>query len=345
MSVSIADTRGNSYVSAAPRRTWRSNWSEQTFYARNVAGGANTVTATFGTTITNFGDVYAHEYAGVDSVNPMDVTTGASGTASAMSSGSATTTVAGDLLFGIGGSTATVTAAGAGWTTRSTLSGNRTQDRLAAAPGPYSATATQNGTAWVMQLIAFRAAPSPPDTTAPSVPTGLGANGVSTTQVNLGWTASTDNVGVTGYRVIRDGTPVATPTTTTYQDTNLTPGTTYSYKVSAFDAAGNESAQSASAAATTQSPPPDTTPPVASLTAPGSGATVTGNVTVSATASDNVGVVGVRFVLDGVDLGAEDTIAPYSVSWATTTASDGAHTLTARARDAAGTPRHPPRPT
>ena len=335
-SVSLADTRGNSYASAAPRRPWGSSWSEQTFYARNVTGGTNKVTATFATTIKGFGAVYAHEYAGVDRVNPVDVTTGTTGTAGAMSSGSVTTTIAGDLLYAVGGSSATVTAAGAGWTTRSTVSGNRTQDRLATAPGPYSATATQNGTSWVMQLIAFRPDISSSDTTAPSVPSGLGATAVSTTQVNLGWAASTDNVGVTGYRVFRDGTPVATPTATTYQDTNLTPGTTYTYKVSAYDAAGNESAQSVSASATTQSPPTDTTPPVVSLTAPGSGATVTGNVPVSATASDNVGVVGVRFLLDGVDLGAEDTTAPYSVSWSTTTATNGPHTLTARARDAAG---------
>src|SRR5207344_14906 len=94
----------------------------------------------------------------------------------------------------------------------------------------------------------------------------------------------------------------------------------YTYRITAYDAAGNESLPSASASATTQSPPTDTTPPVVSLTAPGSGATVTG----------------VRFLLDGVDLAAEDTTAPYSVSWSTTTATNGTHALTARARDAAG---------
>ncbi len=52
--------------------------------------------------------------------------------------------------------------------------------------------------------------------------------------------------------------------------------------------------------------------------------------------SDNVGVVGVQFLLDGANLGAEDTTSPYSVSWNTATAAIGSHTLTARARDAAG---------
>ena len=55
-----------------------------------------------------------------------------------------------------------------------------------------------------------------------------------------------------------------------------------------------------------------------------------------ATASDDLEVFGVQFKLDGVPLGAEDTVAPYEVTWATTTAANGAHTLTAVARDAAG---------
>ena len=68
---------------------------------------------------------------------------------------------------------------------------------------------------------------------------------------------------------------------------------------------------------------PDTTAPTVSVTAPANGATVTGTVTVSATASDNVGVAGVQFLLDGVNLGAEDTSSPYAVSWNTTTAVHG----------------------
>src|SRR5207302_10198927 len=65
-------------------------------------------------------------------------------------------------------------------------------------------------------------------------------------------------------------------------------------------------------------------------------AKVLGTVTVSASATDNVGVVGVQFKLDGANLGAEATAAPYAVSWDTTTAAAGVHTLTAVARDAAG---------
>jgi hypothetical protein len=80
----------------------------------------------------------------------------------------------------------------------------------------------------------------------------------------------------------------------------------------------------------------DTTPPTVSITAPLAAATVSGTVTVTATAADNVGVAGVQFLLDGVNLGAEVTAAPYTVAWTTTTAANGAHALTAVARDAAG---------
>ena len=83
-------------------------------------------------------------------------------------------------------------------------------------------------------------------------------------------------------------------------------------------------------------PAPDTTPPAVSISAPAAGATVTGTTNVSATASDNVAVAGVQFFLDGAALGAEDTSAPFGVSWNTTGTANGTHSLTARARDAAG---------
>ncbi|MBI2669681.1 MAG: DUF2341 domain-containing protein [Candidatus Yanofskybacteria bacterium] len=94
-----------------------------------------------------------------------------------------------------------------------------------------------------------------PDTTAPSVPTNLTATVISSSQINLSWTASTDNVGVTGYRIFRNGIQAGTSVTTSYNDTGLTPSTAYSYTVSAFDAAGNVSGQSTMVGATTLSLP------------------------------------------------------------------------------------------
>jgi hypothetical protein len=96
--------------------------------------------------------------------------------------------------------------------------------------------------------------PPPPsgDTTAPSVPAGLTATAISSSQINLSWTASTDNVGVAGYKIYRNGAQLTTATNTTFSGTSLSPSTTYSYAVSAYDTAGNNSVQSASVNATTQ---------------------------------------------------------------------------------------------
>lgn len=80
-----------------------------------------------------------------------------------------------------------------------------------------------------------------PDVTAPSIPTDLGASPISNTQIDLSWNASTDNIGVVGYRIFRDGGLVATTTSTSFSDTGLTPLTTYTYVVQAFDIAGNNS--------------------------------------------------------------------------------------------------------
>ena len=83
-------------------------------------------------------------------------------------------------------------------------------------------------------------------------------------------------------------------------------------------------------------PTADTTKPSVAVTSPAAGAAVAGTVSVTADASDNVGVAGVQFTLDGVNLGAEDTSAPYAVTWDTRTAANGSHAVSAVARDAAG---------
>src|SRR4029077_13924848 len=119
--------------------------------------------------------------------------------------------------------------------------------------------------------------PAAQDTTPPSVPTGLTAKAVSSSQINLSWTASSDNVGVSGYRVFRNGAQIATTSATSFANTGLSPSTTYTYAVAAFDAAGNVSAQSSPASATTPAAP-DTTPPSVSITAPADGATLNGTV-------------------------------------------------------------------
>ncbi len=179
----------------------------------------------------------------------------------------------------------------------------------------------------------------PTDSTPPSQPGNLTATG-SLGKVTLGWNASTDNVGVSGYEVYRSTTAGFTPavgnriatttgTGTGYVDTTA-PGTYY-YRVKALDAAGNLSTSSAEASGTATA---DTTAPTVSLTAPAAG-TVSGTVALKATAADNVGVSGVQFLVDGVAFGAEDTSAPYEIQWPSTGVTNGTHKLAARARDAA----------
>jgi chitodextrinase len=90
------------------------------------------------------------------------------------------------------------------------------------------------------------------DTEAPSVPQGLSATAVSDSQINLSWSASTDNVGVTGYRIYRNGSLLTTVESPGYTDIGLSAGTTYTYSVSAYDAGNNASDQSSPASATTE---------------------------------------------------------------------------------------------
>jgi chitodextrinase len=151
-----------------------------------------------------------------------------------------------------------------------------------------SSTATSSATAIVV------------DSSPPSPPTNLSATAIGPNRIDLSWTASSDNVGVAGYTIYRGGTQVATvsSTTTTYSDTTVSPSTTYTYTVDAFDAAQNHSTQSAPASATTP-PPGDTTPPSVPT---GLAATVINptRVDLSWTASiDNVGVAGYTVFRNG----------------------------------------------
>ena len=99
-----------------------------------------------------------------------------------------------------------------------------------------------------------------PDVTPPSIPANLSAAVVSSSQVNLSWAASTDNIGVVGYYVFRGGVQIGSSTSNTYIATGLIPSTTYNFTVSAYDAAGNISSLSSPALVVT-SPVVDTLAP------------------------------------------------------------------------------------
>jgi hypothetical protein len=164
------------------------------------------------------------------------------------------------------------------------------------------------------------------DTAAPSIPTGLTATAISSSQINLSWTASTDNVAVTGYQVLRGGIVIATVATTSYSNTGLTTGTNYVYTVKAVDAAGNASAESTSANATTLAS--DTTPPsvaIATIPTPtaasGTSAALQSFETSFQQDLNGDGVIGPangasspHFVYQGVD---GNGVQLYSVTWDT----------------------------
>src|SRR5690349_21906089 len=153
----VSDTSGNTYTAATARQSFGDNWSAQVFYAANILGGANTVKVTFGTAITGFGIMYLHEYSGLATVSPVDVSASAAGTSASMSSGAVTTTQANDLLFAAGASDGSVSK-GTGFTSRLTGFGNLTEDRTVTTTGSYAGTASQSGSTWVMQIVAFRVA-------------------------------------------------------------------------------------------------------------------------------------------------------------------------------------------
>ncbi len=207
----------------------------------------------------------------------------------------------------------------------------------------WTDTAVSNGTSYSYTVKAIDAAGNlsaasntatatpvaPADTTAPSAPASLTAT-AGNTQAQVAWNAASDNVAVTGYRVYRNGTQVASPTGTSWTNTGLTNGTSYSYTVKAIDAAGNLSAVSNTASATPVAPG-DTTAP----SAPASLTATAGNGQVQVAwnaATDNVAVTGYR-----VYRGSTLVASPTGTSWTNTGLTNGtSYSYTVKAIDAAG---------
>ncbi len=183
---------------------------------------------------------------------------------------------------------------------------------------------------------------TPPDTVPPTVSLTAPAAGASVSAVVTLTASASDGVGVAGVQFLLDGAnlgPEVTgpgPTYTYSWNTATAANGAHTVSARARDAANN-TATATTVNITVANSTADTTPPAVSLTAPAAGATLVGTVTMSATATDNVAMAGVQFLLDGASLGAEVT-GPgptYTYSWNTPTAGNGAHTVSARARDAA----------
>src|SRR3989442_3681730 len=183
------------------------------------------------------------------------------------------------------------------------VAGTSYANRGLAAATTYSYTVVAYDTSWnaSAQSSAVSATTKAlADTQAPSIPANLAATAVSSSQIDLSWSPATDNVGVTGYRVYRNGTLAAAPTGTSVSIVGLSASTTYSFTVSAVDAAGNVSAPSAPRSVTTLPLPlPDTTAPTVPTGLAASAVTST-SLTLSWNASiDNIGVAGYAVYRDG----------------------------------------------
>lgn len=222
-----------------------------------------------------------------------------------------------------------------------TATGTTYSDTTAAASTNYSYTVRAYDAAGNTSADSAPATVSTPapDTTPPVI-SAVNAGPVSQTSATITWTTdepSTSQVNYGATTSYGTSTTLSSALVTTHSQTisNLSPSSSYHFQVSSTDASGNN-ALSADNTFTTPDPAPDTTAPTVSVTAPANNATVSGTINLTASATDNVGVAGVQFTLDGANIGTEDTTSPYSTSLDTKTIGNGPHTLAATARDAAG---------
>ncbi|HEY7512228.1 MAG TPA: Ig-like domain-containing protein, partial [Vicinamibacteria bacterium] len=174
------------------------------------------------------------------------------------------------------------------------------------------------------------------DAAAPVISISAPAAGASVGGTVAVTAQASDDLGVAGVQFQVDGANLGTedvtaPWAISWNTTGLANGA-HGLTAVARDAAGNRTTSPVVPVTVAN----DRTSPAVSVTAPSAGAEVSGMITVTAAASDDVGVAGVQFKLDGANLGPEDATAPYAVAWDTAAAATGAHTLTATARDAAG---------
>jgi len=174
------------------------------------------------------------------------------------------------------------------------------------------------------------------DTTAPTVNITAPAAGAQVTGMVAVTAAASDDVGVTSVTFLVDATAIGTDTSSPYSaswNSGAVAAGSHTLRAEARDAAGNVGTSATMTVMVGAAP--DTTAPTVSITSPAGGAQVTGTVGISATASDDVGVTSVTFLVDATII-SSDTVPPFSASWNSGAVAAGSHTLRAEARDAAG---------
>ena len=231
---------------------------------------------------------------------------------------------------------------GTSWTSWTAVPGTNTGTQVRNFIAGYPKVAgSQIGLAWTQGTTSFDVfatslslGSAPPSTATLTAPAGGSTVGGITT---VSATATPGSGAIAGVQFVLDGVPVGVEgTTSPYSiswDTKTTFNGTHFLAAIARDTNGGTGASSTVTVTVNN----DVVSPTVVMTTPADGATASQGtaVTVSANASDDVGVVGVQFLLDGIPLGAEDILAPYTLTWDTTGVSRGVHTLAARARDAA----------
>ncbi len=211
---SVRDSAGNTYLLAIGP-TKGNGLQQSIYYAKNIVGGANTVTVTLNQAAP-YVDVRILEYGGV---NTLDVVAGASGSGTTSNSGPATTTGPNELIVGANMVSSVSIAAGAGFTLRvkTPNDGDVAEDMVAASAGTYSATATLSSGNWVMQLAAFKlvtaSAPAPTIiTVAPASGSTAGGTALTITGTNFvsGATVTVGGTAATAVSVVNSTTITAT---------------------------------------------------------------------------------------------------------------------------------------
>ena len=188
---------------------------------------------------------------------------------------------------------------------------------------------------------AFDVQPPPPTTTPPNVAITSPVSGATVSGVITVSATVTADTSITSVQFQLDGTPLGAPLTAPpYQiswDSGSVANGSHTLTAVATDSAGKSATSAPVTVTVSNSPPPCSSPPSVAITAPANNSTVSGLVTVSATAAENGGQISqVQFQLDGNNLGAAVTQAPYQITWDSTSAANGTHTLTAIATDSCG---------
>ena len=200
---SVSDSQGNAFTPVGNQLSSPGGGLSQVYYAKNIIGGADTVTVTLSGN-SSYLELYLTEYSGIDPTNPIDAQAGAAGNAGPVSSGNATTTVAGDMIYGYCAADWVCTA-GSGFATRSNLNDNLIEDRLAGSAGSYAATGSANN-GWTMQMVALK----------PASASGGGGRTTSSISLTSSLNPSTYGTPVTFTATVTPST--ATGTVTFYSD-------------------------------------------------------------------------------------------------------------------------------